>query len=65
MCPVCITTTVVWVAAGAGSTGGLTALVARTLRRKRAAKPVATETNHELRDDAIVARQIHNQGASK
>jgi hypothetical protein len=39
MCPLCITTAAL-VAAGAGSTGGLTALVARTLRRKRAAKPV-------------------------
>jgi hypothetical protein len=38
MCPACLTTVAV-VAAGAGSSGGLAALVARTLRRKRGATP--------------------------
>jgi hypothetical protein len=64
MCPFCITT-VALVAAGAGSTGGLTAVVARTLRRKRAAAPVTTSPNIKLRDDRIVASHNQDQGASK
>ena len=50
MCPVCIAGAAL-VAAGAGSTGGLTALVARTLvRRKRAvAAPAQSTRAPELR----------------
>lgn len=33
MCPLCIST-VVWIAAGAGSAGGVTALVVRKLRAR-------------------------------
>jgi hypothetical protein len=43
MCPACITT-VALIATGAGSSGGLAALVARTLRRKRTATPKPHET---------------------
>ena len=64
MCPACITT-VALVAAGAGSTGGLTALIARTLQRKRAAAPVAGETKRESRDGSTVAQEVHHQGAGK
>jgi hypothetical protein len=59
MCPVCITA-VALVAAGASSTGGLAAVIVRTLRRKRAARPVATDTSPKLRDAPIVARQPHH-----
>lgn len=64
MCPVCITTAAL-VAAGAGSTGGLTAALARTLRRKRAAAPVVTDGNPERRDEPMVAHQADDQGARK
>ena len=65
MCPVCITTTVALVAAGAGSTGGLTALIARALHRKRATAPVAVESNPEPRDGSSVAQKVPQQGARK
>jgi len=60
MCPVCITT-VALVAAGASSTGGLAAVIVRTLRSKRDAPPVATDTSPKLRDAPIVARQPHHK----
>ena len=60
MCPVCITT-VALVAAGASSTGGLATVIVRTLRRRRAAPPFATETDPQLRDAPIVARQAHHK----
>jgi hypothetical protein len=67
MCPVCITTTVALVAAGAGSTGGLTALIARMLHRKRAAAAVAMQSKPEPRDGSTVAPQVKvpQQGAIK
>jgi hypothetical protein len=43
MCPACITT-VALIAAGAGSTGGLTALLARKLRVRRDDKRAAPKT---------------------
>ena len=44
MCPVCIATAV-WIAAGATSTGGISALVVGTLRRKNHETP-ANNKNH-------------------
>jgi hypothetical protein len=53
MCPACITT-VALVAAGAGSTGGLTAFLARALHRKRAAAAASAERSAESSDGASV-----------
>jgi hypothetical protein len=64
MCPACITAMAL-VAAGAGSTGGLTAFVARTLRRKRVAETIIAETNPESHGGSIAARNAHEQGAGK
>jgi hypothetical protein len=64
MCPVCIGTAAL-VAASAGSTGGLTALLARALRRRSPRAPIVSETSFETRAGTIAARQIPPQGASK
>jgi hypothetical protein len=47
MCPVCLAT-IAWVAAGATSTGGLSALVVSKLRRKDQEPAIKTE-NKETR----------------
>ena len=49
MCPVCLATAAI-IAGSATGTGGLTALVARTLRRKMRENPVSTTTNKEDQD---------------
>jgi hypothetical protein len=46
MCPACITTAALMVA-GATSTGGLTALVVKTLRAKTGAKGINPTTQRE------------------
>jgi hypothetical protein len=38
MCPACVATTLALIAAGAGSAGGLTALIVMKVRTKRGAK---------------------------
>lgn len=48
MCPACITT-VALLASGAASTGGLTALIARVLFRKRVAREGRGKTNPSSR----------------
>jgi hypothetical protein len=45
MCPVCIATAA-WIAAGAGSTGGISALVVSRLRGKNQ-ETTANDKNHE------------------
>jgi hypothetical protein len=47
MCPACLTT-VALIAAGASSTGGLAALVMRTLRGKSGAENVDGESKQEI-----------------
>jgi hypothetical protein len=47
MCPACLTT-VALIAAGASSTGGLTALVMRTLRAKSAAENADLQPKEEI-----------------
>jgi hypothetical protein len=60
MCPVCITTAAL-IAAGAGSTGGLLAGIARRIRDKR----TVVVTPHEPAvDQAVGARKTYEPGAS-
>jgi hypothetical protein len=49
MCPVCLATAAI-IAGSATGTGGLTALVARTMRRKIRENPVPATTNKENQD---------------
>ena len=49
MCPVCLATAAI-IAGSATGTGGLTALVARTIRRKARENPAPTITNKENPD---------------
>ncbi len=61
MCPACITSMAL-VAAGAASTGGLTAFIARTLHRKHAAATAAAQSNPTLGEDSVLTQQLHRQG---
>lgn len=47
MCPVCIATATAWIAAGAGSTGGVSALVVSRLRGKNR----ETTTNNKNQEE--------------
>jgi|HubBroStandDraft_6_1064221.scaffolds.fasta_scaffold1724008_2 hypothetical protein len=52
MCPVCLATAAL-IAGSATGTGGLTALVARTLRKRRSDKPsptIAKKEDHDVRE---------------
>ena len=55
MCPACITT-VVLIATGAGSTGGLTALLAKKLRAKTNDNAATGENNGKEHGDESTAR---------
>ena len=57
MCPACFTT-VALIAAGASSTGGLTALVVRALRAKSGAKNADRQSKPEI--EPCSATQSHN-----
>ncbi len=63
MCPACITTMAL-VAATAASTGGLAALIARTLHRKDASNPAAPP-DPESREGSTLSKQIEPQGDVK
>jgi hypothetical protein len=49
MCPVCLATAAI-IAGGATGTGGLTALVARTIRRKKSESPFPITAKKEDHD---------------
>jgi len=52
MCPVCLATAAI-LAGSATGTGGLTALVARTLSKRRSDNPfptIATKEDHDVRE---------------
>jgi hypothetical protein len=57
MCPACFTT-VALIAAGASSTGGLTALVVRALRAKSGAKNADRQSKPEI--EPFSATQSYN-----
>jgi hypothetical protein len=52
MCPVCVATVTIYLA-GTASTGGLSALVARNLRRRNNAK---TTTLHEVQGKSLITK---------
>jgi hypothetical protein len=61
MCPICMATTVAMVAAGAGSTGGLVALVARlrVVRGHRDPQEIDPRVVTSKRDKG--SRQVHRR----
>jgi hypothetical protein len=64
MCPACITT-VALLAGGAASTGGLTALVARVLSRKRKPAGAVSQTNPSSREGLALTQRYPPGGDEK
>ena len=61
MCPVCIAN-MAWLAAGATSTGGVTALVMSSLRGKKQQLTVDAETEEYSESETITSKENRTEG---